>query len=228
METDLLTTGTYMAVVAVAVFVCLLAGIFFLRWILEEWRLAGPRAIERMRKHLARVQQRRRYQEQVSEIQEDAELAAFGSRLMAEMSDSFFHNAHSVFGQLRTVRTALGSYGTVCLRTLQCLAASCEGLPQSPYEFADLAPERRKAQLQVVAVAAAGLRILEETNNEILFDSSLIVWNLNLRKIRHEICPNCPVVSAPEIYLNACPVMTMACEVRRHNENEQTQPKNTV
>lgn len=223
MENDFLTTAALITVVAITVFVCLVAVVYFVRWLAEEWQLAGPRAVERMRRRLARAQERWLYDQELRNIQEQARFAAFGRRLIREISDPPFRKGMEVFGELRAVRAALANYGTVCFRTLVYLAASCDGLTASPWEVADLAPERRRTQLQVRAVAAAGVQALDPVNKDMIFDLSLVVWERNLRRIRDEVCPNCPVISAPELYRSGCPVMQMACEVKKDGNQPDAQ-----
>ena len=89
--------------------------------------------------------------------------------------------------------------------------------------MADLAPERRQAKIQVVAIATAGHHAIDEVNKDVIVDSSIVAWQLNLLKIRQEICPNCPVVSAPAKYPGGCPVMQMTCEVKTDDDKEPVQ-----
>ncbi len=169
---------------------------------------------------LAREREHRLYNERLMELEEESRLAALGEKLILEVSGGLFQKAKAVFGQLRAVRAGLGNYASVCFHTLQYYAASYDGLGPSPWELADLAPDRRQAQIQVVAIATAGYRAINEINKEVVSDSSLIAWKLNLQKIRQEICPNCPVVSAPAEHLGGCPVMVMTCEVKADDKKE--------
>jgi hypothetical protein len=220
MENDPLAAMAFLVLLAVAVFFCLYLGIYFTRWVFEEWRLAGPRAVARMTERLARERERRLYHERLLDLEEESRLAALGERLIMQISGGLFQKAKAVFGQLRAVRTGLDNFASVCFHTLHYYAASYEGLTSSPWELADLAPERHQAKIQVVAIATAGHRAIDEVNKDVLFDSSLVAWKLNLHKIRQEICPNCPVVSAPANFPGGCPVMLMTCEVKTDDEKE--------
>ena len=221
MEPDLFEAVVFFALLSVGIFCCLLMAISGFRWALEEWQLSGPRAVQKMTRRVARERERELYKRELREVREESRLASYGSKLVKGISDQFFDKATAVFGELRAVRTGLSNYAGVCHRTLEYLAGACDGLTTSPYELADLAPERKQAQLQVVAIAASGLQILKETRNTMLFDSSLVVWKLNLQKIRYQICANCPVVQRPEEFRDGCPVMRMTREVDHDGKKEQ-------
>jgi hypothetical protein len=172
---------------------------------------------------LARERERRLYRERLTELEEESRLAALGERLVMLISGGLFQQAKAVFGQLRAVRTGLDNFASVSFHTLHYYAASYEGTSSSPWQRADLAPERRQAKIQVVAIATAGHRAIDDVNKDVIVDSSLVAWKLKLQEIRQEICPNSPVVSAPANYPGGCPVMQMTCEVKTDDEKEPVQ-----
>jgi len=217
MRNDPFEIFALLILVAVSTFLVFLIGHCLIRWLHAEWRLSGFRAFERMRKRLAKRQERERYQDEMRDWARESHLARWGRKLIAHMSDQF-HTAAEMMSELRAVRISLGNYGTACFRTLQCLAGSCDGLMYPAYQVADLAPDRRQTQLQVLGVASAGLELLERIQRDVVLDSALVVWRLNLRKIRFEVCPNCPVVTHPEQYTTCCPVIKMAREEKDHAE----------
>lgn len=221
MEADALETLALYAAIASSVSAVLLVAFHLWRWALEEWRLAGPRAMARLQRKIANQHERQRHRRDMWEMHQEDQLTTYGRRLMADMCSRLLRSVTEVSGELRTVRTSLHNYANVCFGTLRHMASSLEGLTESPYELADLAPERRQTQLQVLAIAAAGLQTLTEVTDEAVVDSTFIAWKLNLRKMRSEICPNCPVVADPERYSNACPVMLMTREPKGEKDDEK-------
>jgi len=199
METE---TLTIVALAAAGTFFLLLSIAPVYRWAAQQFWEARQTALERRGERMRR-------ECEAEERERDAQLAAMGRALLDDLAGPPYRTLKNVFGQLATVRTGLARYGDICFRVLHATAGSYTGFP-SAYELADQDGYRKRAQLQVISTAAAGLDMVGRADQKAIFDPSLVAWRINLERVQQEICPNCPVVSNPERYPDACPVMLMA------------------
>ena len=146
-------------------------------------------------------------------------LSTMGQDLLDKLTDPPYRTLRTVYADLSAVRTGLARYGETCFRTLLA-AAGAYGQFSVPLHMADQDGDRKRAQLQVMATAAVGLDILRRCDPHGIVDPALVTWKVNLERIRYEICPNCPVVSAPDLYRDGCPVMLMSGTAGKKNEIE--------
>jgi hypothetical protein len=199
---DLLVAKMALAIAGIYFAGCVVLALF--RWSSREFWRQRQQALENhsFREHRA---------EDVRREQLDKALAQHGREIIESLPIPSFRTAQELFAQLRGIHTALDHYSRVCFFSLKHAVNAYQEFSNA-YQLADQDECRKQTQVQVISIAAAGLQILGETTNGIIVDPIISAWKLNLERIRHEICPRCPVVDRPYSFQHSCPVMQMLRE----------------